>query len=96
MENTNQEIDFEDVVNYMTTLDPTKSNSNNKCKSSSLANISQPSVQCPIRASSNYVNTSEGLKYIMDCLHSITEKVSQLTASVQPIVFVWNEHNSMD
>ena len=96
MDNTNKEIDFEDVVNYMTPLDPTKSNSNNKWKSSSSVEISQPSVQGLVRASSNHVNTSEGLQYIMDCLHSLTEKVSHLTASVQPIVSVWNEHNSMD
>ena len=96
MENTNKEIDFEDVVNYMKTLDPTKSSSNNKWKSSSSANISQPSVQCLVRASSNHVNTSEGLQYIMYFLHSFIEKVSHLIASIQPIVFVWNEHNSMD
>ena len=96
MENTNKETYFEDVVNYMATLDPTKYSSNNKWKSSSSANISQPSVQRLARASPNHVNTSEGLQYIMDCLHSLTEKVSHLTASVQPIVSVWNEHNSMD
>ena len=58
MENTNKEIDFEDIVNYMTALDPTKSSSNNKWKSSSSAEISQPLVQHPVSASSNHVNTS--------------------------------------
>ena len=82
MENTNKESDIEDVVNYMTTVDPTKSNNNIKWKFRSSTKISQPSVQHPARASSKNVSTSEGMQDIMDCLHSLMKKISELSASV--------------
>jgi hypothetical protein len=32
----------------------------------------------------------------MSCIHDLSETVSQLVASVKPIVSAWNQHNSTD
>ena len=96
MENNNREASVEDVVNYMAALDRTKSSTSIKRKSSSSTEISQPFVERPIRASPNHVNSNEDYQHIRNCLNCLTKKVSQLAASVKPIVFAWNEHNSTD
>ena len=96
MENNNREAGVEYIVNYMATLDRTKSNSSMKWKYSSSIEISQPYVECQVRASPNHVNSNEEYQHIMSCLHGLTEKVSQLAASVKPIVSAWNDHNSID
>lgn len=77
----------------MATLDPTKSKSTMKWKSSSPIEISQPSLERSVRATSNHDNSTEGYQHLMSFLHSLTEQVSQLTSSVQPIVAAWNDHN---
>lgn len=75
MENNNREASVEDVVNYMKTLDRTKSNTSIKRKSSSSTKISQTFVECPIRASPNHVNSNEEYQHIMSCLNYLIEKV---------------------
>jgi hypothetical protein len=96
VENNNREAGAEDIVNYMTELDPNKSKNSMKWKSSSSTATSQPSVKLPVRAPANHVNSNEVYEHIMTHLHSLTEKVSQLTSSVQPIVSSWNDHNFMN
>jgi hypothetical protein len=95
VENNNREVGAKDIVNYcMETLDPSKSNSRTKWKSSSSTDISHPSIRIPVKASPDHVNSNEGYQHIMSCIHSLKETISYLVASVKPIVSAWNEHNS--
>jgi hypothetical protein len=97
VENSNREAGAEDIANYyMETVDPSKSNSRTKWKSSSSTEISQPSVRIPVRASPDHVNSNEGYQHVMSCIYGLKETISQLVASIKPIVSAWNEHNSMD
>ena len=96
MENNNREAGVEDIVNYMATLDPTKSNNNMNWNSSPSTEISQPSSTHLVRASTDHFSSNDRSKQIMSCIHGLAEKVSQLAASVKTIVSAWNGHNFMD
>ena len=87
----------------MAALDPTKSKSSMKWKSSSSTEILQPYVEHLARTSPNPTNSNVRYQHIMSYLHSLngtishlSERVSQLASLVQPIVSIWNNHNSMN
>jgi hypothetical protein len=65
VENSNREESAEDIANYMVILDPNKSKSRMKWKSSSSSDISQPYVTCLVGGSPNHVNSNEGYQHIM-------------------------------
>ena len=66
----------------MAAIDPTKNKSSMKWKSSLSTSISQPSVEHTVRASPNHANSNTGYQHMMSYLHSLGEKVSQLTSAV--------------
>ena len=80
----------------MVAIDPTKSKSSMKWKSSLSTSISQPFVEHIVRVSSNHANSNVLYQHMMSYLHSLGEKVSQLTSAVQPMLSAWNDRNSTD
>lgn len=81
MENNKKEASVEEIVNYMETLDP-RSNNNMSWKSSPSNEISQLSVARHVIASADHFSSNDGYEQTMNCIHGLTEKVSQLAASV--------------
>lgn len=76
MENSNREAGVKDIVNYMVALDASKSKSRMKLKSSSSTKISQPSIQCPVGAYVDHVNSYElGYQKVMSCILGLSQQV---------------------
>ena len=83
----------------MAALDSSKSESKSKWRSRLSTNNLHPSVRgetSPVRSATNGVNASDQYQHVMSCIHGMSETLSQLVASVKPIISAWNENKSSD
>jgi len=99
VENSNRDTGAEDIVQFMAALECSKSECKSKWKSRSSTDNLHPSVRgetSAVKNVTNDVNASDQYQHVMSCIHGMSETLSQLVASVKPIIYAWNENKSSD